>query len=630
MRSATPREAATGLPSNPPVEPKALREAVDLNATLSLAKSVIANHPWPKPTVREFNSVIRQIEERAADKQLYLAILGEFSVGKSSFINALLRENLLLSDVLQGTTAAPTIIRLERLNWWDRMLNFFGVIPPRTITIRFKDGTEKSRRYRNAGAFKAAIHGSANAESLAAKIEKIIVGHTADSLVDGLVIIDTPGLNSDNGRHSEVVESVVNELADGFVILTSAEPPLPNSLLDFLHRHLADSVARSALVVTKMDLIPSAQRARHLAYIQTRFRREFSLDNSLVLAASPKFLLDAKASPDAAEWTKSFHEAELLLKNFLRVQRTAILAERTAKLLSRMLAALHSELSALDGHFRGRQIALEQSRPSDEQAFFTLKRADYLHHFATQVSRVFADSEEWLEGLNKSVRESVLSAARTCSGFSAMHSELIHNCPGKVDQKVKAEVTAHLQLIDRTLNRLARELEAKVRAEYFAAYPKVFNGTLPAQTAPLSGAKLPLIDVPMSAHLSHIERALETASSSCLGIGFLVDIFKDSQHVNATVYAAAEATIDALFRNLGSNLRDAVKTIAEQYSQMFDQCMLRISSEYGARVKAVATKVDQELWEVTRSRQQIQADLVRVGSRETTIEDARRRFSEKA
>jgi GTP-binding protein EngB required for normal cell division len=627
MRNATPREAATGLPSNPPVEEKALREAVDLNATLLLAKSVIANHPWPEPTVREFNSVIRQIEERAADKQLYLAIVGEFSVGKSSFINALLRENLLLSDVLQGTTAAPTIIHLERLNWWDRMLNLFGVKPPRTLTIRFKGGTEESRRYRNAGAFKAAIQESANSESSAAKIEKLIVGHTADSLADGLVIIDTPGLNSDNARHSEVVESVVNELADGFVILTSAEPPLPNSLVEFLHRHLADSVARSALVVTKMDLIPSAQRARHLAYIQTRFRREFSLDNPLVLAASPKFLLDAKASPDAAEWTESFHEAELLLKKFLRAQRTAILAERTAKLLSRMLAALHSELSTLDGHFRGRQTALEQSRPSDEQAFFNLKRADYLHHFAAQVSRVFADSEQWLEGLNKSVRESVLSDTRTCSGFSALRSELIHNSPGKVDQKVKVEVSARLQLIERSLNRLARELEENVRAEYFAAYPQVFNGMPPAQTAPLSGAKLPVIEAPMSAHLSHVERALETASSSCLGIGFLVDIFKVSQQVNAKVYAAAEATIDELFRNLGSKLRDAVKTIAEQYSQMFYQCMLRISSEYGARVKAVATKVDQELWEVTRARQQIQADLVRVGSRETTIEDARRRFS---
>jgi hypothetical protein len=64
-----------------------------------------------------------------------------------------------------------------------------------------------------------------------------------------------------------------------------------------------------------------------------------------------------------------------------------------------MLKALHSELSALDGHFRGRQTALEQSRPSDEQAFFNEKRADYtkateFNHILTNFSPIAKNREK--------------------------------------------------------------------------------------------------------------------------------------------------------------------------------------------------------------------------------------------
>ena len=95
--------------SSTALDERALREAADCTATLSLAKSVLTNHALSKATVHEFESSIQKIESRAADKQLYLAVVGEFSVGKSSFINALLRDNFLMSDVLQGTTTAPTV-----------------------------------------------------------------------------------------------------------------------------------------------------------------------------------------------------------------------------------------------------------------------------------------------------------------------------------------------------------------------------------------------------------------------------------------------------------------------------------------------------------------------------------------
>jgi len=602
-----------------------LRHAVDLKATLSLVKSVLENHPWSESTIREIQRSIQEIEERASDKSLYLAVIGEFSVGKSSFINALLRENLLKSDVIQGTTAAPTFIRQEQLTWRDRLLNIFGIKAPRKLILKYHGGKVESRRYRKIDAFKAALHAAANHETNAREIERITIEHSSDSLADGLVIIDTPGLNSDNQRHSEVVEWVVNHMADGVVILTSAVTPLPQSLLGFVHRHLGDSVARSALVVTQADLIEAPERARHLAFIKARFGREFSLQNPLVQSVSPKTVLENR-SATAVEWLSSFREAEITLKEFLRQQRTALLAERTAKLLSRLLAALHSELSNLDAQLRIRQTALELERPTDDLAFFQEKRTDYLHHFALQSTRVFVDSDNWLEGLRKAIKESVLCTARNCSNFSELRSELFERTPRTVDERLKNEIAGRLQLIDHALNRLARELDLNVRAEYFAAYPQVFQGAPPSQMIAIESAKIPPVAISMASHLMQLQKTAEEVSTFCFGLGFLVDVFKDPQQVRAKMSTAAEASVDALFRAIESRLRDATKTIAENYTKSFDQCMLRIAAEYGARVKAVAARCDRALWEVMQSRQQIKVDLARVGERDSEIAEARKRF----
>lgn len=49
------------------------------------------------------------IRKKMKEKKLNISVIGEFSTGKSTFINALLRKELLASSALQGTTVASTI-----------------------------------------------------------------------------------------------------------------------------------------------------------------------------------------------------------------------------------------------------------------------------------------------------------------------------------------------------------------------------------------------------------------------------------------------------------------------------------------------------------------------------------------
>ena len=54
-----------------------------------------------------------KIKARAKDPILYVGLIGEFSSGKSTLVNAWLGDNVLKTDVLQATTAAPTVVKAE-------------------------------------------------------------------------------------------------------------------------------------------------------------------------------------------------------------------------------------------------------------------------------------------------------------------------------------------------------------------------------------------------------------------------------------------------------------------------------------------------------------------------------------
>jgi ribosome biogenesis GTPase A len=64
----------------------------------------------PNEVNKEIQQRINYIQKRRNDSNLYLAVIGEFSSGKSTFINALLRDDLLKTSALP-TTAAATKLR---------------------------------------------------------------------------------------------------------------------------------------------------------------------------------------------------------------------------------------------------------------------------------------------------------------------------------------------------------------------------------------------------------------------------------------------------------------------------------------------------------------------------------------
>ena len=81
-----------------------------------------------------FNS-IAQLEQKDKESVLYVAVAGEFNSGKSTFINALLRERL-LKEAVMPTTAAATYIKRAKATG----LFFFLKKPKDTVSVSFDTG----------------------------------------------------------------------------------------------------------------------------------------------------------------------------------------------------------------------------------------------------------------------------------------------------------------------------------------------------------------------------------------------------------------------------------------------------------------------------------------------------------
>jgi GTPase Era involved in 16S rRNA processing/gas vesicle protein len=89
-------------------------EQIDQN--IKFLESIIQKPSISHSVRQNLSDQIERIKKRRYDPNLYLAIIGEFSSGKSTLINALLRDDLLKTSALVSTATATKIIYNEKFS----------------------------------------------------------------------------------------------------------------------------------------------------------------------------------------------------------------------------------------------------------------------------------------------------------------------------------------------------------------------------------------------------------------------------------------------------------------------------------------------------------------------------------
>jgi predicted GTPase len=320
---------------------------------------------------------IENLKQRSSDPNFYLAIVGEFSSGKSTLINAILEDDLLKSSVIQGTTATATQIKSGKYLTIKAKLNAKTIKNINThpnsknITIR------QIPEIKNVNV-KQLIHLLTTHEQIAPKVTSLIVNHPATFLQEGITIIDTPGTNALKVEHGEITKKVIENEADATLIIIPATTPLSQTLANFLETSLHPFLHRCIFVVTKIDKIRKREQESLIDNLKVRLKEMLGLENPLILPAAPQIILDEITGEEEIPsklliWKDKFLELKNTIIAKLKQERILIISENLLHLLTEILEQLEQNLNQEWQTYKQRQLALENETIQDLTSF-TLKQ----------------------------------------------------------------------------------------------------------------------------------------------------------------------------------------------------------------------------------------------------------------
>jgi len=225
---------------------------------------------------------LRVLHVRLEHERFQLAVLGQFKRGKSTFINALLGAAVLPTGVIPLTAVATFIA------WGPAprvVVRFKGQAPSQEFAIRTIDEI-RDLLFRF-------VAEEANPENRLG-VERVDLFYPANILIDGTVIIDTPGVGSTLQHNTEAALQVLPECDAAFFVI-SADPPITKVEIDYLRR-LKSKARQIFFILNKVDYLQADERRTVL-----RFLQRVLTDKSLIGADERIFCISARDGLDAKQ-----------------------------------------------------------------------------------------------------------------------------------------------------------------------------------------------------------------------------------------------------------------------------------------------------------------------------------------
>jgi GTP-binding protein EngB required for normal cell division len=332
---------------------------------------------------------LRQLAAKLENNLFVLAVVGEFSRGKSSLINALLDRPGLLPTSIEPTTAAITVLTYA---------------PDLQVSVTFKDGSRRDGLAPEDLATYAVgydLDGRAAAQSNARRppgpdswqggltettlevrldpapgqtppVDTVHVGVPSPFLRDGICLVDTPGIGSVNPEHGEATRRFIDR-ADAVLFLVNTDPVISQSECHFLN-FLRDYVNRFLFVVTKTDRFSPRERQQSVAYTARTIEQHAGLLRPPIYPLSAKLAVLGRSEPDEVKYAASgFPEFLGGMHRFLVEARGQEFLNKHAGLA---LGEVQQLINATLIELQGLRMSLEELPGSINSARKALNHAD--------------------------------------------------------------------------------------------------------------------------------------------------------------------------------------------------------------------------------------------------------------
>jgi hypothetical protein len=291
---------------------------------------------------RQIQDQVRELFTRLAEDRFNLVVVGRFSRGKTSLMNAVLGTDRLPTGIRPLTSVITTVAYGSKER---AVISYAGFGIPEEVPLSALPQyvTEQG----NSGNHR--------------RVSIAQVQLPVELLRRGFHFIDTPGLGSPIVENTRTTERFLPE-ADAFVLVTSFEGPLSEEEVRFLR---GASAARQPafVVVNKQDMASPEEREQALAYLREQLGSLFEGPGLGIFPLSARDGLIAKQRGDAAMLAASgvlAFEAELVRYLITEKSREVLLrmCYRVGEVLGRLprgpeINAAGEKLNALATQING-------------------------------------------------------------------------------------------------------------------------------------------------------------------------------------------------------------------------------------------------------------------------------------
>ena len=350
--------------------------------------------------------LIEQVEEvskKIQSQRFRVAVVGEFSQGKSTLLNALLGEEI------QPAREIPCSGAVTVLKYGNQ----------KRVMCRYKDGTEEEIPF-NEYQEKASISEDAAIDCLSdelaqSEIEEIVFEHPDLELCkSGVEIVDSPGLNEHPQRTAITEKILLN--TDAAIFLTNASRALTQGERDLLHelktKLNGEDNSKPAdnlfIIGNFMDLVRT-EKGR--TQVKQRIEKFVQGDRPLITGENRVHFISAQATLDAIkngsedEYLKTFDDFTKSLSHFLASERGYLKIKNSLNQVDNLLRACFDGLKQAEDTIEGKiQISGNQKQKILEQIGEASGRDVKICVIAAELAdKVFEEAvqsfQEWYEDL---------------------------------------------------------------------------------------------------------------------------------------------------------------------------------------------------------------------------------------
>lgn len=612
-----------------------LSEMADIQSHITYATTVLNRYNWDDSIKRSLKKQLDVIVAKQNDKVLNISVIGEFSTGKSSFINALVGHELLAVNVLQGTTVAITIIE-------------YGT--SYSLSLVDINGNSTTTEYKNINYLSSALQHYTTDPSYADSISHVRVTLPSDILKNGFRIIDTPGTNSLEQWHEEITRRAINDISDMSIILVDASRPMPETLVGFVESTLGNNVKDCLFVANKIDIIRSRERNGMLQFIQKKINLEFDIEGAEILpfasvALTNLFSKDIVTIDDDSKQL-TFDSLQSIF-SFTAQKRIKTQAKKLLLLIDNMYANLKANITHVAQQYQKELRTLEQSKQVDFRPFIAQQIALRQKRFITSAqekkrvtdmetdnlvnaaianinSKIDSHTTSTLDGLSKYIKEGELTSDIKVEG-------------AQIANKTEKKFNQIKPIFNRQLTEFQSDFEKeftrlKVLPIKFNVTPREVNVTHNANSANI-GPVASLISDELSkenwafggggAAGAAIGTAIMPGVGTAIGafLGFVAGAFAapDANDVKQKVKSKLNLPLRSYFRSICNDCMSNYTTYINDVNRTIEVEINRYYSTYNAEIQRRIDQWKAEHSKVQANIQRTRNEIVDINNRKSLI-----------